>query len=86
MFLIIYPYPTVKFEKFENFEKFEKFENFEKFQKFQKFENFENFIVRMNDFKLGLADLKLVSYPKGLKSIKSKLSMADFKSGWLTLS
>ena len=33
----------------------------------------------MADFKLGLADLKLVSSPKGLKGIKSKL-------GWLTLS
>ncbi len=62
-----------KFEKFDNFEKFEKFDNFEKF------ENSEKFIARMADFKLGLADLKLVSYPKGLKSIKSKL-------GWLTLS
>jgi len=40
----------------------------------------------MADFKLGMADFKLVSYPKGLKSIKSKLGMADFKSGWLTLS
>ncbi len=40
---------------------------------------FEKFKVRMADFKLGLANLKLVSYPKGLKSIKSKL-------GWLTLS
>jgi len=40
----------------------------------------------MADFKLGMADFKLVSYPKGLKSIKSKLGMADFKSGLLTLS
>ena len=40
----------------------------------------------MTDFKLGLADLKLVSYPRGLKSIKSKLGMTDFKLGltdWL---
>jgi len=35
----------------------------------------------MADFKLGLADLKLVSHPRGLKSIKSKLGMADFKLG-----
>ena len=35
----------------------------------------------MADFKLGLADFKLVSYPRGLKSIKWKLGMADFKLG-----
>ncbi len=29
---------------------------------------------------MGMADLKLESYPRGLKSIKSKLGMADFKS------
>ena len=28
-----------------------------------------------------MADLKLVSYPRGLKSIKSKLGMAAFKLG-----
>ena len=37
-----------------------------------------DFKLGMADFKLGLADLKLVSYPRGLKSIKSKLGMADF--------
>ncbi len=71
--------PALLFERHEKFEYFDKFENFEKFEKFEIFENFENFIVRMADFKLGLADLKLVSYPMCLKSIKSKL-------GWLTLS
>jgi hypothetical protein len=55
------------------------FERYENFEKFEKIEKFKKFIVRMADFKLGLADLKLVSYPMGLKSIKSKL-------GWLTLS
>ena len=55
------------------------FERYEKFEKFEKIEKFKKFIVRMADFKLGMADLKLVSYPKGLKSIKSKL-------GWLALS
>ena len=35
----------------------------------------------MADFKLGLADFKLVSYPRGLKSIKSKLGMAGYKLG-----
>ncbi len=39
----------------------------------------------MADFKLGLADLKLVSYPKGLKSIKSKLGWLAFKLGLANL-
>ena len=39
----------------------------------------------MADFKLGMADLKLVSYPKGLKSIKSKLGWLSFSEVWLTL-
>ncbi len=56
-----------------------RFERYENFEKIENFEKFEKFIVRMADFKLGLADLKLVSYPKGLKSIKSKL-------GWPSLS
>jgi hypothetical protein len=36
---------------------------------------------KIKNSKLGMADLKLVSYPRGLKSIKSKLGMADFELG-----
>ena len=47
-------------------EKFEKFQNLKNFKiwKISKFEKFEKSKLGMAYFKLGLADLKQVSYPK----------------------